>query len=144
LKLKVLLNPLFVIPLLFLAQALFWLLFMPEVPTIPGVAPRYESEGALLKWLALFTPFVIGIATGVMAPLRGTRSTDSAVSVRTRRYTWRLISATLLVAFLGEMVYIRDVIANPELLKRGFEEGNLAIVGEEVRAQRIIPSCATS
>ncbi len=137
-RLKVLLNPLFVIPSLFLAQALFWLLFMPEVPTIPGVAPRYESEVALLKWFALFTPFVIGIATGVMAPLRGTRCTDSAVPVRTRRYIWRLISVTLLATLLGEMVYIRDVIANPELLKRGFEEGNLAIVGEEVRTQRII------
>lgn len=131
-------HPGFLVATLFLGQFFFWFIFMPEVPTLEGAAPRYESLPALLRWTLLFLLLETGIFLGTSMPFSGRAQRALPIPKQRIRFWWRLGLVVLFLAFLGEIVYVRVLIQNPDLLRMASAEGNLAVLGERVREARIV------
>ena len=137
-NLRRLVHPGFLIALLFVGQFLFWYLFMPEVPTLQGAAPRYVSPSALLRWALLFFLLESGVYLGALVPLSsGAHRVPVAAKQRVRLW-WSWGLGVLAIAFLGEIVYVRVLIQNIDFLGVAIAKGNLAMLGERVRAARIV------
>lgn len=131
---RYLIHPAFLVPILFLGQLTFWVAFMPERATIPGAADKHFSVDAILLWSFLLLVFLSGIALGSYGgfPRRKKPLQVDPIS------WWRWARVILLISFLGELVYIRLFFQQPGLFSEALSVGNLAVLGEAVRAEKIV------
>lgn len=137
---RILLNPLLVVSILFGSQALLWFALMPAVPTLPGAAPRYESPVALTKWLVLLVLLLLGIGLGIyLTPFHLKKAMSSGTPLKNRsKFWWRLVYVSLAISLVGELVYVRQILQDPSLLLEALEAQNLTLIGEAVRAQKVV------
>lgn len=131
-------HPGSVVAALFLGQLLFWYLFMPEQATLEGAASKYSSSAALLKWVLLFSLLEVGIILGTLIPIPHRFRITSWVQEWHIRFWWRWALVILSVTLLGELIYIRIFLQNPELFRESLIQRNLAILGEQVRSERVV------
>lgn len=136
--LRYLVHPGFVVAVLFIGQFLFWFFFMPEVPTLKGAAPRYDSLPALLRWALLFLFLEAGIFIGLWVSPSSKVWRKPVIPIQRIRFWWGWGLGILALALVGEAVYVRLLVQNPGILETALAEGTFAIVGENVRAQRIV------
>jgi len=138
---KWILDPFWVIAGVFGTQALVWWLWMPEIPTIRGAAPRFYDEKSIFRYLFLLISLLGGVALGKVvyhAFVRKSSYTHLPVSRSGTRLMAKLARWALLLALLGELVYVRSLLLHPYVIVQSLERGWFASVGELVRAQRIV------
>jgi len=131
---RYLIHPALLVSILFLGQLAFWVSFMPERATIPGAADKYFSVNAILLWSFLFITFLSGIILGSYTRFSYKKKSLQIDPI----YWWRWAWVVLLISFLGELVYIRLFFQQPSLFSEALFVGNLAVLGEAVRAERIV------
>jgi len=138
---RFILDPFWVIFGLFALQALLWWFFMPQVPTIFGAASRYRGDSALLRFLLLWMALLAGVSIGKMAGVTWQKRTNNQsdhLSTGWVKFLSSFAAYTLLISLAGELVYVREIIANPALIREAFDAGTLALVGEQVNEVRIV------
>src|SRR5690242_9047123 len=128
------LDPIRVVPALFVAQFTIWYIGMPEVPSMPGTAPRFHGSVAPLRYLAIFALLLSGLAFGGWAWRQGNRTVAStSTAIAGKLIALRPIGRlALLLTGIGEAVYIRGVLSDPGSLLRAFYLGAFASVAEDV------------
>lgn len=127
-------HPGVIVAVLFLGQFAFWFFFMPEQPTIKSASPRYDSSSALLQWAVFFIIFEASIILGTLIPV--SQKYRVALQEGHIRFWWRWALIIMSFALLGELVYIRTFLQNPELFSELLTRGNLAALGELARSER--------
>jgi hypothetical protein len=142
-------DPLAISLLIFTVQGLVWWYFMPVTPDMPGTAPKYVGETALTRYFLFLAVWLLAllwghwIASGVHG--RGRRGAAPGPADPARRaehfrqaeYLWKVAKVALAVSVVGELVYVRQLIANPSLLIANLEGGYLAGVAGEINQQSV-------
>jgi hypothetical protein len=130
-----------------MVQLTFWASLMPEVPTLDGAAPRFSSYTSIVYFVLLWASMLAGIALGKVAAnskpgvkitLKNDDDAIKSPSPKWIRTLFSLSSIALAISLLGEFVYIREIIANPSIVKDAFDAGNMANVGLGVMDARVI------
>lgn len=134
------LNPLWCVVAGFVFQFGVWYLLMPDLPTVPGAAPRHYSAEGVIRYVILFASLAIGIASARIVTSTGRgRSGSRERPLRAfdaRRYQ-RMASVALLLSLAGEVVYVRPILRDPAVL-RLLQWGTTSSIATVVRGQSVI------
>lgn len=132
------LDPAKLISAVFILQFIIWYLWMPDVPTIQGAAPRLYSEQAIWRFIILFVVFITFMVIGKYTA-RTFLKPSSIKNYSSSRlfYLKRIALFSMFLFFIGELVYIRDLIVNPGIIIQAISRGWVAGIGEYVRSQSI-------
>jgi|GEM_PF-3599744 len=125
-SLSLLLNPIFIISLIFGIQFFVWLFFMPSISNFVGVSNKFVSYDSILKYILFFALFVTGTLFGKIIVL-----SLSKTNVKAQTDDFNEINFYKSVAFIafllflfGEVIYIRVIFYDPQIiissLKNGF------------------------
>ena len=142
LRFSVLANPVVLSAVLLASQFLVWYLFMPEIPTVAVAAPRYESPEALVKLFSMALCFIVAGALGAtvfvpFVPKQRRQLPTKVLEIKAKAWC-RVALLALAVTAVGEGIYVREIISNPSLIMQAFDYGNLSVLGERVRASRMV------
>ncbi|HEY3374401.1 MAG TPA: hypothetical protein VGK02_04980 [Candidatus Aquicultor sp.] len=135
------LDPFWIISGLFGLQLALWWAFMPDVPTIYGAAPRYISFNAILNFSLLWICLLVGVLLGktiYQTLWKDEKRQEKIPPAAWIRFLFSLAAFSLLLSVIGELIYIREVILNPGMIKEAFDAGNMANVGVEIKELRIV------
>jgi len=128
-----LINPLFSVPLTFMAGYLVWFFAMTETVSMPGLAPRHDTPNSQFLFFLLFAGFVGGMA---MAALFRRPQRANANLTDQEWLAVGLVSAA--ITFLGEAIFLRTVLANPGALLANNLTTTISLVGEQVRESQVL------
>jgi hypothetical protein len=134
------LNPLVLSAVVFGVQAFVWWKWMPVVPTVPGAAPRFESGTSVFRYLVYLTVWIQAIIIAELVfrrAIRGQRG-DQTDWAEGWRYLRRVATVALWLSAIGELLYIRDLIGNPEVLFEAIRTGTFVRIGESAREERLV------
>src|SRR5437588_4456428 len=114
-----LLDPLRILPALFIGQALFWWLAMPDQPTVPFALPKYHSVEAILRYGILLTALLLAVWLGswVVGTL-GSKKESPVSGLTTARINAAIRVGRLatVLSVIGELLFAREIIANPQIV----------------------------
>lgn len=111
---------------------------MPSVPEIYGIAPRFEQENAILKFILLLLILMTGLLLGKVVANTFNKSERKIGNELTHVKRFAGIAAlALLLALVGEAFYIRNIIFDRSLLQSALDESGVAVIGEAAREDSI-------
>jgi hypothetical protein len=113
---------------------------MPDQPTVPFALPKYHSVEAAFRYVALLGVLLAAVwlgswATGVLS--RHEDATFSAPSKRRVARALRLARLATVLSVVGEVVYAREIIANPQLLLTAAAQGDFILAANVAQAGTI-------
>lgn len=140
------LNPLYLIPVLFGLQAAVWYVGMPEDPSkladfiLSQASPRFSSEVAVIRYLCLFAALMVGVLVGQSALPDRKRLAGGPEAPSQSRVAALLWAARIagLIALAAELFYVRHVLANPAMLTGAVQEGAFTDVGAAATSSRVV------
>jgi hypothetical protein len=135
-----LLSPLRLIFVLFAAQAAFWWVAMPEIPTVSTAAPRYNSDSALMLFLLLFALLLAGTWIGMRlaGPLpRRQIATLAWIAPSQIRVLKQLAYWATALSLIGYIVYTRMIWLNPKVIAEAAAAGDIAGAGNLAQSSTI-------
>jgi hypothetical protein len=140
-----LLNPLYMIPVLFAIQAMMWYFGMPEDPaslgdsTLATASPRFSSETSVIHFLILLVALLAGLllGQGLLPPRPRPMEPACPTQARVESLLWMARIAGVL-ALIGELFYARNVLTHPAMLISAVQEGAFSSIGMSAATQRIV------
>lgn len=124
------LNPLIALPAVFGTGYLIWYLVMPVEIQVRGTAPRYIGDDAHFRFFVFAMALLLGMVLGA---LRGTPERSTGVALPYRVWL-RIGVAAVGIYIFGELMYVREAIANPAILGQDLV-GVVAALTAEVHAE---------
>jgi hypothetical protein len=121
-------------------QALVWYLVMPDMPSVPGGAPRFVSMTSIVRYGIFLLVWAIAIALaksvtrGIAHGKRDTASPDGLDF----SFLERVLPMAIVLTVFGELLYARDVLQNPGMIMDAIRGGAFTNIGEQVTSERLV------
>lgn len=135
---RIILDPAKQLFIVFLIQFIIWYLLMPDKSVIQGVAPKFYSIIAIQRFFLLFIMLLFFIKSGsILTKYLIANKMESSITLDRISQMSFVARLALLLFFVAELLYIRDIIINPSIIIEFFSRGYVAGIGEYVRSQSI-------
>jgi hypothetical protein len=133
-----LLDPARVLPVLLAVQAGIWFFFYPYDPQIKYAAARFATPEAAARYLFLSVALIGAAVLGKTICRQAMMKAPGGTRVVRVKLLQRVALVSFVLAVIGELFYVRQVLANPGIFLDAWQRGWFASPGELVGQNRIV------